>query len=229
MSSKSCLKVWRRQKTILVSIHDAKSLLELLDGRVGEGLEDVGFLGHLDTGCGLWNNYCFGIKHIYTFQFQRFSIPWVFALEVETTYTAADLTMGVTVRLPYCSTRDRKQSSWLSPAFHDPKDRTATSQVWTLIVLQATAGSGMWWIIEYLLGNHFYLIFLDSYLTLILFSIECLSSFVCNNIMRGNMSTGNGMELGKISHSSANFCSFCYSVYQSFDFGIGLRFIRFFL
>merc|ERR1719320_192169 len=43
----------RRQKTILVSIHDAKSFLELLDGRVGEGLEDVGFLGHLDTGCGL--------------------------------------------------------------------------------------------------------------------------------------------------------------------------------
>ena len=32
-------------------------------------------------------------------------------------------------------------------AFHDPKDRTATSQVWTLIVQQATAGSGMWWII----------------------------------------------------------------------------------
>merc|ERR1719233_2433995 len=48
MSSKSCLKIGRRQKTILVSIHDAKGLLELLDGRLGEGLEDVGFLGHLE-------------------------------------------------------------------------------------------------------------------------------------------------------------------------------------
>ena len=35
------------EKTVLISIHDTESLLELLDGRVGEGLEDVGFLGHL--------------------------------------------------------------------------------------------------------------------------------------------------------------------------------------
>ena len=36
------------QKAVLVSIHDTEGLLELLDSRVGEGLEDVGFLGHLE-------------------------------------------------------------------------------------------------------------------------------------------------------------------------------------
>ena len=37
------------EKTILVYVHDAEGLLELLDGRVGEGVEDVCFLGHLDV------------------------------------------------------------------------------------------------------------------------------------------------------------------------------------
>jgi len=36
-----------RQQAVLVNIHDAEGLLELLDGGVGEGVEDVGFLGHL--------------------------------------------------------------------------------------------------------------------------------------------------------------------------------------
>ena len=40
------------QKSILVSVHDAKGLLELLDGRVGEGVEDVGFLRHDGVGGG---------------------------------------------------------------------------------------------------------------------------------------------------------------------------------
>ena len=40
------------QKSILVSVHDAKGLLELLDGRVGEGVEDVGFLRHDGAGGG---------------------------------------------------------------------------------------------------------------------------------------------------------------------------------
>jgi len=35
------------QKTVFVHIHDAEGLLELLDGRVGEGVEDVCFLGHV--------------------------------------------------------------------------------------------------------------------------------------------------------------------------------------
>ena len=34
------------QESVLVGVHDAKGLLELLDGRVGEGVEDVSFLGH---------------------------------------------------------------------------------------------------------------------------------------------------------------------------------------
>ena len=34
------------QETVLVCVHDAESLLELLDGGVGEGVEDVGFLRH---------------------------------------------------------------------------------------------------------------------------------------------------------------------------------------
>ena len=47
-------KVGGGEKTVLISIHDTESLLELLDGRVGEGLEDIGFLGHLDLiRCGL--------------------------------------------------------------------------------------------------------------------------------------------------------------------------------
>jgi len=40
------------QKSVLVSVHDAKGLLELLDGRVGEGVEDVGFLRHDGAGGG---------------------------------------------------------------------------------------------------------------------------------------------------------------------------------
>jgi len=34
------------QQTVFVHVHDAEGLLELLDGRVGEGVEDVCFLGH---------------------------------------------------------------------------------------------------------------------------------------------------------------------------------------
>ena len=36
-----------RQHLYLVGVHDAEGLLELLDGGVGEGVEDVGLLGHL--------------------------------------------------------------------------------------------------------------------------------------------------------------------------------------
>jgi hypothetical protein len=39
------------QQTVLVDVHDAKGLLELLDGRVGEGVENVGLLGHGDVLC----------------------------------------------------------------------------------------------------------------------------------------------------------------------------------
>jgi len=45
------------QKTVLVHVHDAEGLLELLDGGVGERVENVGFLGHFElnvvptTGC----------------------------------------------------------------------------------------------------------------------------------------------------------------------------------
>jgi len=35
------------EKSVLVSIHDTESLLELLDGGVGERFEDVSFLRHL--------------------------------------------------------------------------------------------------------------------------------------------------------------------------------------
>ena len=31
-------------------VHDAEGLLELLDSGVGEGVEDVGFLGHVEAG-----------------------------------------------------------------------------------------------------------------------------------------------------------------------------------
>ena len=37
------------EKSVLVSIHDAESLLELLDGGVGERFEDVSFLRHDDA------------------------------------------------------------------------------------------------------------------------------------------------------------------------------------
>ena len=39
------------EETVLVRVHDAEGLLELLDGRVGEGVENVGFLRH---GGGCW-------------------------------------------------------------------------------------------------------------------------------------------------------------------------------
>jgi len=38
-------------ETVLVAVHDAEGLLELLDGGVGEGVENVGFLRH---GGGCW-------------------------------------------------------------------------------------------------------------------------------------------------------------------------------
>merc|ERR1719209_1043021 len=46
------------QKSVLVSVHDAKGLLELLDGRVGEGVEDVGFLRHDGVGGGAGGSSC---------------------------------------------------------------------------------------------------------------------------------------------------------------------------
>ena len=43
------------QEAVLVCVHDAEGLLELLDGGLGEGVEDVGFLRHGGGGgCG-WN------------------------------------------------------------------------------------------------------------------------------------------------------------------------------
>ena len=47
MGSEGSHKVGGGQKTILVSIHDTESFLELLDGGVGERFEDVSFLRHL--------------------------------------------------------------------------------------------------------------------------------------------------------------------------------------
>ena len=47
MGSKGGHEVGGGEEAVLVSIHDTKSLLELLDGRVGEGLEDICFLRHL--------------------------------------------------------------------------------------------------------------------------------------------------------------------------------------
>jgi len=41
-------KVVGAEETVLVDVHDAESFLELLDGRVGERVENVGLLGHLD-------------------------------------------------------------------------------------------------------------------------------------------------------------------------------------
>ena len=40
-----------QQHLYLVGVHDAEGLLELLDGGVGEGVENVGFLRH---GGGCW-------------------------------------------------------------------------------------------------------------------------------------------------------------------------------
>ena len=47
MGSEGSHQVGGGEEAVLVSIHDTESLLELLDGRVGEGLEDIGFLRHL--------------------------------------------------------------------------------------------------------------------------------------------------------------------------------------
>ena len=47
MGSKCSHKVRGGQKSILISIHDTESFLELLDGGVGERFEDVSFLRHL--------------------------------------------------------------------------------------------------------------------------------------------------------------------------------------
>ena len=52
MSAEGGDEVGGGQKSVLVSVHDAKGLLELLDGRVGEGVEDVGFLRHDGAGGG---------------------------------------------------------------------------------------------------------------------------------------------------------------------------------
>jgi len=52
VSGKGGNQVRRGKETILVSIHNAKGLLELLDGGVGEGVEDVGFLRHDGAGGG---------------------------------------------------------------------------------------------------------------------------------------------------------------------------------
>jgi len=38
-----------REEAVLVDVHDTEGLLELLDGRVGEGIENVGLLGHGDV------------------------------------------------------------------------------------------------------------------------------------------------------------------------------------
>jgi len=40
-----------RQKAVLVAVHDAEGLLELLDGGVREGVENVGLLGHDEAVC----------------------------------------------------------------------------------------------------------------------------------------------------------------------------------
>ena len=53
VGSKSSLKVGGGQKAVLVGVHDAKGFLELLDGGMGEGFKDVGFLRHLEGGVGL--------------------------------------------------------------------------------------------------------------------------------------------------------------------------------
>ena len=37
------------EEAVLVGVHDAEGLLELLDGGVGEGVEDVGLLGHAEA------------------------------------------------------------------------------------------------------------------------------------------------------------------------------------
>ena len=52
MGCKGRHQVVRGEQTVLVGVHDAKGLLELLDGRVGEGVEDVSFLAHGGVGGG---------------------------------------------------------------------------------------------------------------------------------------------------------------------------------
>jgi len=37
------------EETVLVDVHDAEGFLELLEGRVGEGVENVGLLGHVEA------------------------------------------------------------------------------------------------------------------------------------------------------------------------------------
>jgi len=44
-------KVVSGEQTVLVAIHDAESLLELLDGGVGELVENIGLLGHGEALC----------------------------------------------------------------------------------------------------------------------------------------------------------------------------------
>merc|ERR1719244_1607413 len=47
-------KVRSAEESIFVNVHDAEGLLELLDGGVGEGVEDVCFLGHLGLSKSDW-------------------------------------------------------------------------------------------------------------------------------------------------------------------------------
>jgi len=49
MVSESSHEIISGEETVLVDVHDTESLLELLDGRVGEGVENVGLLGHGDV------------------------------------------------------------------------------------------------------------------------------------------------------------------------------------
>jgi len=50
-------KVVGTEETILVNVHDAEGFLELLEGRVGEGVENVGLLGHVDlVRCDRWGD-----------------------------------------------------------------------------------------------------------------------------------------------------------------------------
>ena len=53
MGSKGGHEVGGGEEAVLVCVHDAEGFLELLDGGVGEGFEDVGFLRHLEGGVGL--------------------------------------------------------------------------------------------------------------------------------------------------------------------------------
>jgi len=44
------------EETVLVDVHDAEGLLELLEGGVGERVEDVGLLGHLVVRLDRWGD-----------------------------------------------------------------------------------------------------------------------------------------------------------------------------